>query len=251
MKSLKDEVVPFLAKASWMHGLREKAGWNAQESPSYAQGTMHASREETSRVHRSTTYVDPALLHGRAENGHLSVQHARPSPLFTPDMSRAPSPRTKTVSLAPADREERKARARKSAAQVRCVALIERLSQTRNQPIEPGMTIDEVRQSEADDLASVDRFVARANTLPTYIECNRYVSAEPNPLPHLSPATFADSLSYSRWYSCCDLSHPALQAPSYQVRLRIRYQSSLRRQQSPLTLEPKSRQTRSLETAQR
>ncbi|KAN0060044.1 Translation initiation factor eIF-2B subunit gamma [Thecaphora frezii] len=265
MKSLREEVVPFIAKCSWMKGLREKAGWTstpgaaddnsrsgylipgqlgrapssgnggASAAGSYVPWTMQASRGEAGGVRRSTTFVEPDLLEGQAgrdsSSGALRASIGRglpsapggfagsrlgdqtqSSPLFTPDPSRAPSPRTREAmlrSFTPVDpaspsieadrtdpgrvgdmvgrklytsqKARLRAQARQSANEVRAVALIVRLANERSHPIQPDLTIEEVRQREADELASrqgglaLEKFVARANTVPTYIECNRYL----------------------------------------------------------------------------
>ncbi|EPQ29839.1 uncharacterized protein PFL1_02512 [Pseudozyma flocculosa PF-1] len=278
MKSLKEEVVPFIAKCSWMKGLREKAGWysspgggaddasrsgslvpgqlggrslggagpgngvGAGGATSYVPWTMQASREENGGVRRSTTYVEPELLDGRAVQAKLDLTSSqgadglahsagrgplagsrlggdqmRSSPLFTPELSRAPSPRSREAmlrSFTPVDpaspsteltrpdlghvgdavgkkldhsqKAQLKAQARRSAAEVRTVTLIVRLAREHRHPIDPSLTIDEVRQREGEEdaarrqslgasAAAPEKFVARANTVPTYMECNRYL----------------------------------------------------------------------------
>ena len=184
MKSLREEVVPFMVKCSWMVGLREKAGWTSPASehlsandqlPSW---NLHANKENAADPLKSSTFVDPEFLQaGSSFRPVLDDFLNRPSPLFTPERSQLIVPSGKlddekrTANL----RKQARSSAKRAAAEARVNTLIFRLSADRKHPVDPSTSIEEIRGREED--AKREPFIARANTVPTYLECNRYVSS--------------------------------------------------------------------------
>ncbi|PWZ01628.1 hypothetical protein BCV70DRAFT_199061 [Testicularia cyperi] len=196
MKSLREEVVPFIVKCGWMTGLREKAGWTA-EGPCKALATgshtpwnPQAAREDRAGGHRSSTYVDPQLLTaGSSALLALPDSLVRSSPLYTPDHSVLPSPTLRTAKARDPGRSlhansskdgkgsagEHEHRAAKLAAvEIRANAIIVRLSADRKHPIDPSRSVEDIKDQQAQN-GKVEQFIARANTVPTYLECNRYL----------------------------------------------------------------------------
>lgn len=182
MKSLREDVVPFMVKCSWMPGLREKAGWASQAAKKFpaadplASWNTHSGKENAAATLTSSTFVEPELLQaGSSFRPALDELENRASPLFTPDRSHVASPSGKLDETKRRDYvgQEAKDAAKKSAAEARVNALIFRLSADRKHPIDPSSTIDEIREREEE--AKRQPFIARANTVPTYLECNRYV----------------------------------------------------------------------------
>ncbi|PWN53418.1 hypothetical protein IE53DRAFT_338777 [Violaceomyces palustris] len=120
--------------------------------------------------------------------------------LYTPELSRAPSPGIRGTA---SDGERRRAddrgsavvdvrdgkaggsssaekrmALRKSAEEARVVAIVAKLRPERSRPIPAGVTVEEEREREAmveSESGARSRFVARANTVPTYMECNRHL----------------------------------------------------------------------------
>lgn len=183
MKSLREEVVPFMVKCSWMTGLREKAGWTTQTSKSMpaadqlSSWNTHSGKESVANALRSSTFVESDLLQaGSSFRPALDEIENRASPLFTPDRSQIASPSGKLDDERRTANIQRQARAsaKKAAAEARVNALIFRLSADRKHPIDPSSSIEEIRERE--EAAKREPFIARANTVPTYLECNRYVS---------------------------------------------------------------------------
>ncbi|UTT96879.1 hypothetical protein NDA17_004241 [Ustilago hordei] len=182
MKSLREEVVPFMVKCSWMTGLREKAGWTSQTAKNLSAAEhlpswyTHAGKENATSALRSSTFVESELLQaGSPFRPALVDIDNRPSPLFTPDRSHMASPSGKHEDqkrMANFNRQS-KASAKKAAAEVQVNALIFRLSADRKHPIDPSTSVEEIRERE--ESAKREPFIARANTVPTYLECNRYL----------------------------------------------------------------------------
>ena len=185
MKSLREEVVPFMVKCSWMTGLREKAGWIGQPAKTLSPADQppswyaHASKENAANPLRSSTFVESELLQaGSSFRPTLDEIDNRPSPLFTPDRSHMASPSGKLDDAKRTEHLNRlsRASAKKAAAEVKVNALIFRLSADRKHPIDPSTSVEEIRERE--ESAKREPFIARANTVPTYLECNRYVSGK-------------------------------------------------------------------------
>lgn len=183
MKSLREEVVPFMVKCSWMVGLREKAGWSTQAPTALtaqeqlSSWNLQSSKENAVNPLKSSTFVDSELLQaGSFFRPVLDDVANRASPLFTPDRSQLASPSGKpeddkqSASL----QKQARASAKRAAAAARVHALVFRLSADRKHPIDPSTSVEEIREREED--AKREPFIARANTVPTYLECNRYVS---------------------------------------------------------------------------
>ncbi|KAJ9478684.1 Translation initiation factor eIF-2B subunit gamma [Pseudozyma hubeiensis] len=182
MKSLREEVVPFMVKCSWMVGLREKAGWNQHAakdtslSDHLSSWNTASAKENVANHLRSSTFVDPELLQaGSSFRPALDHLNNRSSPPFTPDRSQLASPaatldeKTRAANV----REQARASAKRAANQARVNALIFRLTADRKHPVDPSTSIEEIREREED--ARREPFIARANTVPTYLECNRYL----------------------------------------------------------------------------
>lgn len=178
-----------MVKCSWMAGLREKAGWTSRSSKSSSlqdQSSHQLGKDVAAATAlRSSTYVDSQLLQsGSSYRPALDDIEDRPSPLFTPARSSAVSPSgkpeddNKTLGLA----RQAQAAAKKSSAEIKVNALIFRLTADRKHPIDPSSSVEEIR--ERDETAKREPFIARANTVPTYLECNRYVSRR-TPPPNL------------------------------------------------------------------
>ncbi len=201
MKSLREEVVPFMVKCSWMTGLREKAGWTTQtskNSPSPTTcllGTPPLGRKTQALPEIQHIRRIRALQAGSSYRPVLDELDNRPSPLFTPDRSNVASPSGKADDAKRNANLGRQARtsAKKSAAEVKVNALIFRLSADRKHPIDPSSSIEEIRERE--ESAKREPFIARANTVPTYLECNRYVSLHSN--INTSPRVASPSLDPS------------------------------------------------------
>ena len=183
MKSLREEVVPFMVKCSWMVGLREKAGWTNETTKELSAGEhltswkAPAAKINAINVLRSSTYVESELLQaGSLFRPALDDLENHPSPLFSPDRSHVASPSSKvddenrTANLA----RQARASAKKASSDVRVNALIFRLSVDRKHPIDPSSSVEEIRERE--ESSKREPFIARANTVPTYLECNRHVS---------------------------------------------------------------------------
>lgn len=183
MKSLREEVVPFMVKCGWMIGLREKAGWTSQTSKPLSAAdhlstwNTFSGKETAPNALRSSTFVESSLLEADSSfRNALDEIETRASPLFTPDRSHVASPSGKPDDQKRAANLQRQTRAsaKKAAAQARVNALIFRLSPDRKHPIDPSSSVEEIRERE--EAAKREPFIARANTVPTYLECNRYVS---------------------------------------------------------------------------
>lgn len=183
MKSLREEVVPFMVKCSWMVGLREKAGWTDQasnvtsfpEQPSF--WNTKSNKDNVANHLRSSTFVDSELLQvGSSIRPALDEIDSRSSPLFSPGRSRllSPSAHPEAGGRAASLLKQTRASAKIAANQTRVNALVFRLSTERKHPVDPSVSIEELRERRED--AKFEPFIARANTVPTYLECNRYVS---------------------------------------------------------------------------
>ncbi|SPO25162.1 related to GCD1 - gamma subunit of the translation initiation factor eIF2B [Ustilago trichophora] len=183
MKSLREEVVPFMVKCSWMTGLREKAGWTTQTHNKNPATVDHLSswntlstKENATSTLRSSTFVESDLLQaGCSFRPSLDEVENRASPLYTPDRSHVASPSGKPDDQKRTANLQRQARdsAKKSAAEARVNAVIFRLSPSLKHPIDPSSSVEEIRERE--EAAKREPFIARANTVPTYLECNRYL----------------------------------------------------------------------------
>ncbi|CBQ70979.1 conserved hypothetical protein [Sporisorium reilianum SRZ2] len=182
MKSLREEVVPFMVKCSWMVGLREKAGWTSQPStdlPAQEQlssWNLHSSKENAANPLKSSTFVDSELLQaGSSFRPVLDDVASRSSPLFTPDRSQLASPSAKLDDDKQSTSLQKQARisAKRAVAEARVNAIVFRLSADRKHPVDPSTSVEEIREREED--AKREPFIARANTVPTYLECNRYL----------------------------------------------------------------------------
>lgn len=183
MKSLREEVVPFMVKCSWMVGLREKAGWTSQSTKDASTADQMSSwnsisaKDNVAQHLKSSTFVDSDLLQaGSSFRPTLDEIENRSSPIFTPDRSQLLSPSAHPDDKGRAADLEKQARslAKKAASEARVNALIFRLSADRKHPIDPSLSVEEIREREED--VKREPFIARANTVPTYLECNRYVS---------------------------------------------------------------------------
>ncbi|EST05784.1 Bacterial transferase hexapeptide repeat [Kalmanozyma brasiliensis GHG001] len=180
MKSLREEVVPFMVKCGWMTGLREKAGWSSQSSKDlsipeqFSSWNIHSGKENATSPLRSSTFVDAELLQaGSTFRSALDEVNNRASPLFSPERSQLISPSGKLDDGTTDVRKQDRTAAKKAAAEARVNALIYRLSADRKHPIDPSSSVEEIREREED--AKREPFIARANTVPTYLECNRYL----------------------------------------------------------------------------
>lgn len=144
MTSLREHVVPFMAKASWQKGLQEKAGWQIGE-PGLAplQALLGGADEEEN-------------INERGQGSALMRLAFDRSSLSTPSVSSNP---------------------------VRAVACVAKLGSqsTHKEGGSSGKQQQQQQQQQqrtsstaaAEDTA--ENFLARANTLPTYLECNRFL----------------------------------------------------------------------------
>ncbi|KDN44256.1 hypothetical protein K437DRAFT_274629 [Tilletiaria anomala UBC 951] len=199
LTSLREHVLPTAAKCSWQNGLLEKIGWTAPG----AEAAGAASAEG------SVAYAS-ANVSGRQGGTDGARQHTRPDADADADaedqagssMLAAFLKSTNTRNLpvpppylTPQTQDGDKNQPVEGAGKVnpvRCVALIARLrprgashAGTADAPAGSGATNSADKQKGADaaaaaraeqhDEAAGGRFIARANTLPTYIESNRYV----------------------------------------------------------------------------
>ncbi len=101
MKSLREEVVPFMVKCSWMAGLREKAGWTSRaskSSPLQDQASYQLGKDVAAATAlRSTTYVDSQLLQsGSSYRPAIDDIEDRPS---LSSLQRVPAPSRPPASL--------------------------------------------------------------------------------------------------------------------------------------------------------
>ena len=126
LTSLRDHVLPLIAKASWMKGLREKANWH-----------LPTDRGDES---------DDALMDTTDD---LAVTDSNGTVLHEEAIARNSNGRNNT-------------RKSKQDEQVRCLAVVVRLDSSLN-------SIGEVSSS------TLPRFIARANTVATYLESNRWL----------------------------------------------------------------------------
>ncbi|SNX83603.1 related to GCD1 - gamma subunit of the translation initiation factor eIF2B [Melanopsichium pennsylvanicum] len=221
-KSLREEIVPFMVKCSWMTGLREKAGWTSH-SPKSLVASQHlsswnirAGKESASNALRSSTFVESELLQaGSAFCSPLDDAESRASPLFISERSHLASPSGKLDDgkrIAHIRRQAR-ASAKKAVVESRVNALICRLSADRKHPIDPSSSIEEFRERE--EAVKREPFIARANTVPTYLECNRYLlrclasSSSSSSAPAVSAAALVHSSALSHPLPNQTLSAPA------------------------------------------
>ena len=144
LTSLREHVLPLIAKASWMKGLREKANLSAG-------GTESKEEEEDGDEDNDSTSKRLARLSKDTTLTQQSMERSSMQPF-------------------------RPARSRRSNEEIRCLTLVSRLH-------------------SADD-GGLPRFVARANTVPTYLECNRWLLkalSQNNVAPMAIPTMVADN----------------------------------------------------------
>ncbi len=146
MKSLREEVVPFMAKCGWMIGLREKAGWTSQTPKDlsipeqFSSWNIHSGKENTINPSRSSTFVESDLLQaGSSFRPTLDEVDTRPSPLFTPERSQLMSPSGQPENAKGAANTQKKDRtaAKKAAAEARVNASSTDFQQTASIPLTP------------------------------------------------------------------------------------------------------------------
>lgn len=142
LTSLREHVVPLLAKASWMKGFAEKAGIGALASDDDDDDENAAEGQ----ARRGDDVVDLETL---ARQGSQTLRHE--------------SIKRSTTLLAPA-----------AEGKVRCYAVVTKLGGGARGSTAPGA--DPSAVADVDPETGLPRFVARANTIPTFLECNRWVS---------------------------------------------------------------------------
>lgn len=162
LTSLREHVMPLIAKASWMKGLQEKADWQY--------GNL-SDREDD----------------GDDEEGNADVSKrlARLSKdaVLTRQMIERSSMQTGRRKLS-------------WQSDIRCLTVVSRL------------------HSSEEDEPAVPRFVARANTVATYLECNRWLLKAAS---HPSSSSFALPIVTGDQIDTTSSSGEPLQAPSAQI----------------------------------
>lgn len=141
LTSLREHVVPLLAKASWMKGFAEKAGLGA-----LASDDDDDENAAEGQARRGDDVVDLETL---ARQGSQTLRHESIK-------------RSTTLSAPAAD------------GKVRCYAVVTKLGGGARGSTAPGA--DPSAVADVDPETGLPRFVARANTIPTFLECNRWVS---------------------------------------------------------------------------
>jgi len=124
LTSLREHVLPLIAKASWMNGLKEKASWSFEP--------MEDENEEEDQ--------------GEDENASKRLAKLSRDPTLTRQM-------IERSSMQPFKKEKN---GQKGQDGIRCLTVVSRLQGSENG-------------------SGLPRFVARANTVPTYLECNRWL----------------------------------------------------------------------------
>ncbi|MCO5588115.1 hypothetical protein L7F22_042070 [Adiantum nelumboides] len=123
LTSLRDHVLPLIAKASWMKGLREKANWHLPgDQDDVSDDALMDTTEDLAVADLNGTLLHEEVI-GRNSNGRKDSKHNE---------------------------------------QIRCLAVIVRLDSTTSNG-------GEVSSS------TLPRFIARANTVATYLESNRWL----------------------------------------------------------------------------
>lgn len=151
MTSLREHVVPFVAKATWQTGLAEKAGWIQAMAEEEAQRKRMEGEDEGEEA-MGASNQDIA-----GSEGLMKLAFQRSS-LGLPSTSKA-------------------ATAISSSA-LRAVIVVARLpssdstASTTEAPAPKAKGHDPKKQKEQEP---EEKFFARANTLATYLECNRYL----------------------------------------------------------------------------
>ncbi|UZJ53855.1 hypothetical protein CBS101457_003175 [Exobasidium rhododendri] len=123
LTSLREHVLPLIAKASWMKGLKQKANWSTAGKED---GDREAESDDESISKRLAKMSKDTTLN-RQMIERSSTQCYKPEP------------------------EERS----NELGAIRCLTVVSRL--------------------QGSDDGGLPRFVARANTVPTYLECNRWL----------------------------------------------------------------------------
>lgn len=146
LTSLREHVLPFIAKASWMKGLQEKADWSFNPSAKEDQDEDIDDEDESISKRLIKLSKDSSLTRQYIERSSMQVQSTSQSR----DAWQSP---------------------------IRCLTIVSRL------------------QRSEEDGAALPPFVARANTIPTYLECNRYLLkaiSHQTPLPFALPSISID-----------------------------------------------------------
>ena len=128
LTSLREHVLPLVAKASWMNGLKEKANWNFDKSDGLDEDDMDGDNEGDTAKARLT-------------------QLAKSDSLTKHTLERSSTQRHNTRNA--------------GQSKIRCLTTVSRLQAAE----------DDAEGSNS----SLPRFIARANTVPTFLESNRWM----------------------------------------------------------------------------
>ncbi|CAO1616589.1 unnamed protein product [Parajaminaea phylloscopi] len=152
--SIREHVVPFLAKASWQQGLAAKAGWKLPES-SRGAGSLA---------------TDPAAF----------LNGANPDFEDLNDASASEAVRGQALMRLAFEKSSLSSPSSDDGSSIRAVACLARLGDDQQRAVRLAKESSSTPTKQRNDSAAADneaeeRFFARANTLPTYLECNRYL----------------------------------------------------------------------------
>lgn len=167
LTSLREHVLPLIAKASWMKGLQEKADWSFDQV---------AKGEEDEDIDDENESASKRLIR-LSKDTLLTKQYIERSSMHTQNTNQSrhswQSP-------------------------IQCLTIVSRLQAV-----------------EKDGTSLLPPFVARANTIPTYLECNRYLLKA---LAHQATLPFAlPSVSIDHNESSTTIEGESLQATSAQI----------------------------------
>lgn len=156
--SIRGHLVPFITKASWQSGLKEKAGWQLEDSIRDAEALI---------TEASGTLAKTAAKYDDVGDLPLSAVN-RGEILMTLAFKKS------SLSSPPLDHDHN----------IRAIACVARLADQQHREVaaakEAAVSSKQATQRARGDLALAvndeeERFMARANTLPTYLECNQFL----------------------------------------------------------------------------
>ena len=191
LTSLCEHVVPTIAKCSWQKGLREKIGWPKRMIGNAGRGAAHSDEDDAldekegsgegpsmlAAYLRSTSVVNHSALQElagftshQAQSGKVTTNTSEAKQSQRPSASSNIS-QIMFANAAQAEEEEQKRL--QSEPPISCVAMVAKLRP--KNAILAAAKAGEADKTGTDSSSRQDEFLARANTLPTYLECNRHL----------------------------------------------------------------------------